>query len=431
MRNAIDKHFSFPYHRGTIEAEIPRERIAAILTPKGIETGTEEPGELVKKALDNPIGSPRLGVLAKGRKKVTVVTSDHTRAVPSAITMPLLLNEIRSENPDAEVTILIATGLHRETSEEEMLDRFGTEIFEQERIVVHNVEREDEMVHVGNLPSGKGFSVNRLVVEADLLVTEGFIEPHFFAGFSGGRKSILPGVSSRETVNANHSASAIAHPLSKTGILDGNPIHEDMLAAARMVGVDFILNVVLNEEKEIVGAFAGDLDEAHRAGCAMVSSIAGVKGIVSDIVVTSNGGYPLDQNLYQAPKAISTAAECVRPGGAIVICAACHDGFGGTNFEKLMRMGDPARIRNHLLSLADEDTIPEQWSAQILSQVMLKATVILVSELNPDDVRAIGLIPASNMADGLTQAENIAGEKGSITVIPDGVAVIIEGGIKQ
>lgn len=431
MEEIKEEFFSFPYHRGTITVSVPGEKVAAVLTPKGLTEGDGEQRDLVKEALDNPIGSASLSRLAEGKRKVVVITSDHTRAVPSSITMPLLLKEIRSGNSEAEVTILIATGLHRETSSDELLDRFGREIFQRERIVVHNVEREDDMVFIGDLPSGKGCSLNRLAVEADLLVTEGFIEPHFFAGFSGGRKSVLPGVASRETVNANHSASAIAHPLSKTGVLEGNPIHEDMLAAARLAGVDFILNVVLDEEKRIVGAFAGDLDEAHRSGCAMVSSVAGVEKVVSDIVITSNGGYPLDQNLYQAPKAISTAAECVRPGGAIVIAAACHDGFGGANFEKLMRIGDPRRIEEYLLSLSDEDTIPEQWSAQILSKVMSKATVILVSELDPGDVRSVGLVPASDMAEGLSLAEGIVGKNASITVIPDGVAVIVEGGMDR
>ena len=266
--------------------------------------------ELVHEALEHPIASPRLRDLAKGKQKVVLVTSDHTRAVPSKITLPILLDEIRQGNPDADITILIATGLHRPTTEEEQRRMFGDAIVDHEKIAINNAFDPDQFVHMGVLPSGADFNVNKLAAECDLLVTEGFIEPHFFAGFSGGRKSILPGICSQETVNENHSYKAISSPYANTGVLEHNPIHEDMLAAAKMVNVQFIFNVALDGQKKIIAAWAGDLEKAHAEGVAFIRKWSQCPSITGDIVVTSNGGYPLDQNLYQSPKAVATAEAC-------------------------------------------------------------------------------------------------------------------------
>ncbi len=416
---------SLPYHKSALELSVPRKNLRGLLVPAKMPPLDLSEEEMVLGALENPIGSPKLRHLTEGKARVTLITSDHTRAVPSHITLPLLLREIRRGNPEAEITILIATGLHRETTREEIASRFGREIAETERIVVHNVERTHEMVPIGQLPSGCPCSINRLAVEADLLVCEGFIEPHFFAGFSGGRKSILPGISSRETVNANHSARAIAHPLAKTGILEGNPIHEDMIYAARAAGVDFILNVLQDEEKKIIHAVAGDVEKAHKEGCRKVWELCGTPPVMADIVVTSNGGYPLDQNLYQAPKSIATAKECANPGGIIVAVAACAEGMGGENFERLMLMESPRKMMDYLLSLSDEETISEQWCNQIFAKIMLEHQVILVSELDPEVLRKMGFLPAKTPREALDLAFQIKGANASVTVIPDGVAVIV------
>ena len=294
---------------------------------------------LLKEALENPIGTPPLRELAKGKNKVVIVTSDHTRAVPSKITLPLELEEIRKGNPDADITILIATGLHRPTTPEEQRRMFGDEIFEHEKIAVNMAFQPEDYVNMGTLPSGAEFHVNHLATECDLLICEGFIEPHFFAGFSGGRKSILPGICSQETVNENHSCKAIASKYSMTGVLEHNPIHEDMVCAARMVNVQFILNVALNAEKKVIAAWAGDLEEAHAQGVSFIREWSQCPSITGDIVVTSNGGYPLDQNLYQSPKAVATAEACAGEDGVIIMCCSCADGMGGTHFERLIQMG--------------------------------------------------------------------------------------------
>lgn len=216
-----------------------------------------EGSRLVQEALEHPIGTPRLCDMAIDKKKVVVISSDHTRPVPSHIIMPLILKEIRRGNPDAEITILISTGLHRETTREELESKFGPEITENETIIVHDCDDTDNMVCLGKLPSGGNLYINKLAVEADLLVAEGFIEPHFFAGFSGGRKSVLPGVASRETVMYNHNSAFIGDPHSRTGIIEGNPIHNDMLYAARVAGLDFIVNVVIDSAHEPILQWRG------------------------------------------------------------------------------------------------------------------------------------------------------------------------------
>ena len=265
------KEILLPYGRTALPLHIEENRLEALMQARmhSYEPKADEQ-ELVRGALAEPIGTKRLRELAAGKQSVVIVTSDHTRAVPSRITLPILLAEIREGNPDADITILIATGLHRATTEEEQRRMFGDEIVDHEKIAVNDAFCEEDFVSLGTLPSGAEFCVNRIAAECDLLVTEGFIEPHFFAGFSGGRKSILPGICSEKTVNENHSFRAISSPNAKTGVLDGNPIHKDMVEAARRVNVQFILNVALGEKKQIIAAFAGDLEQAHEEGVAFI-----------------------------------------------------------------------------------------------------------------------------------------------------------------
>lgn len=307
--------------------------------------------DIVKRALAAPVASDRLSELSRGKNKIVIITSDHTRAVPSRITLPLLLDEIRSSNPSAEITILIATGLHRSPTEAEQRSMFGDNIVDNERIVVNNAFAPEEFVELSPLPSGASLQINRVALEADLLISEGFIEPHFFAGFSGGRKSILPGICSEVTVVQNHSYPAIAHHNAAAGILSGNPIHEDMVAAAHQAKLAFILNVALNGKKEIINAWAGDMEKAHELGTAFVNSLAGVTPVQADIIVTGNGGYPLDQNLYQSPKAVATAEACAGEDGVIIMFASCCDGIGGEHFGELMVSGPPEEIDRKLAQI--------------------------------------------------------------------------------
>ncbi len=420
------KTIQVPYYKGHMELHISEKNLKAVVTAGG---DTFDPGksetELVREALEHPIGTPKLRKLAKGKNRVTLITSDHTRAVPSRLTLPILLEEIRKGNPDAQITILVATGLHRATTEEEMRSMFGDAIVNHENIAVNHAFDPDEFVFMGVLPSGAEFHVNRLAADCDLLVAEGFIEPHFFAGFSGGRKSILPGVCNAATVNENHSYKAIASPWSVTGVLEKNPIHQDMVTAARRVNVQFILNVAQNSEKKIIAAFAGDLEQAHEKGVAFVRGLAQCPPVTGDIVVTSNGGYPLDQNLYQTPKAVATAEACAGEDGVIIMSASCVDGMGGSFFEKLIVRGTVQEIDDYLSKIPPKETISEQWCAQIYARILKKHKVILVTTyLDRETVEKANMIHASSLDEALETAYRIKGRDAGVVVIPDGVSVL-------
>ena len=420
------KTFSIPYYTSALELHVDEKNLKAELNSRtdSYDAGKGE-AELVREALANPIGTPRLCELAKGKNRIVLVTSDHTRAVPSKLTLPLLLEEIRRGNPEADITILIATGLHRATTEEEQRRMFGDAIVDNEKIVVNQAFVDEDFEKVCDLPSGAELWVNKVALHCDLLVTKGFIEPHFFAGFSGGRKSILPGICNAATVNENHSYKAISSPYSTTGVLEHNPIHEDMVCAARAVNVQFIMNVALNAEKKVIAAFAGDLEQAHEKGVTFVRSLAQCPSVEGDIVITSNGGYPLDQNLYQSPKAVATAEACCREGGVIIMCASCCDGMGGTHFEKLIVKGTVDEIDAYLSKIPPKETIPEQWCAQIFARILKKHKVILVTTyLDHELVRKANMIPASTPDEALEMAYEIMGRDAEVVVIPDGVAVL-------
>lgn len=422
----MQRTIPIPYYTSTLVLHVEEENLKAVLTAKMHGFHAEKSQEqLVLDALEHPVGSPRLRTLAEGKRNIVIVTSDHTRAVPSKITLPLLLKEIRSGNPDADITILIATGLHRPTTEEEQRRMFGDEIVDHEKIAINNAFAPEQFVELCTLPSGAVFQVNRLAAECDLLVTEGFVEPHFFAGFSGGRKSILPGICSERTVNENHSYKAVSHPRSNSGMLKDNPIHADMLCAAKAVNVQFIFNVALDGEKKIVAAWAGDLEQAHEAGVAFIRQWSQCPVVTGDIVVTSNGGYPLDQNLYQSPKAMATAEACAGEDGVIIMCCSCCDGMGGAHFGQLIQRGTPDEIDRYLSSIPPEKTIPEQWCTQVCVRVLRKHPVILVTTfLNHDEVRKANMIPASTPDEALEIAYRLKGEQASVVVIPDGVSVL-------
>lgn len=422
----MQRTIPIPYYTSTLALHVEEENLKAVLTAKMHGFHAEKSQEqLVLDALEHPVDSPRLRTLAEGKRNIVIVTSDHTRAVPSKITLPLLLKEIRSGNPDADITILIATGLHRPTTEEEQRRMFGDEIVDHEKIAINNAFAPEQFVELCTLPSGAVFQVNRLAAECDLLVTEGFVEPHFFAGFSGGRKSILPGICSERTVNENHSYKAVSHPRSNSGMLKDNPIHADMLCAAKAVNVQFIFNVALDGEKKIVAAWAGDLEKAHEAGVAFIRQWSQCPVVTGDIVVTSNGGYPLDQNLYQSPKAMATAEACAGEDGVIIMCCSCCDGMGGAHFGQLIQRGTPDEIDRYLSSIPPEKTIPEQWCTQVCVRVLRKHPVILVTTfLNHDEVRKANMIPASTPDEALEIAYRLKGEQASVVVIPDGVSVL-------
>lgn len=414
-----------PYGKTSIKLQIQEERLAGILESRAHQYHPEAgEAELVKLALENPVGSPRLSELVKGRKKIVIITSDHTRSVPTKIIAPLMLSEIRSVNPNAEITFLIATGFHRATTEEEIINKFGSEMARNEKIVVHNCWDKEAMTDAGKLPSGGNLIINKLAMEADLLVAEGFIEPHLFAGFSGGRKSVLPGIVSDVTVLANHCSEFIAHAKARAGILDGNPIHIDMLYAAKQAKLQFIVNVVLDADKKIIKAFAGDLEKAHLAGCEFADELAAVEAKPADIVITTNGGYPLDQNIYQHVKALSSAEATCRAGGVIIVCAGLGDGHGSADMYEWLCGGARAAM-DKIMTIDRESTIPDQWATQIMSRILLKYPVIFVTDRDHQILKDMGFRVAFTLDEAMQAAKEIVGNEAKVTVIPDGVAVIV------
>lgn len=424
----MKKTISLPYGTGEISAQVEESQLLGIVQSQLEEYEAEKsPEELLRQAMENPIGTSRLEELAKGKKKVVVLCSDHTRPVPSKLILPPMLEAIRRGNPQAEITLLIATGCHRGTTRQELVNKLGAEMAEKEHILIHDCAAGEDMVDLGILPSGGRLRINKAAVEADLLVAEGFIEPHFFAGFSGGRKSVLPGIAARETVYANHCSQFIDDPHARAGILEGNPIHRDMVWAARKAGLAYIVNVVLGGKGQVIGAFAGDFDEAHRAGTEFLASLCQKEAPEADIVVTSNNGYPLDQNIYQAVKGMSTAEVACRKGGVIVIAARCEDGNGGEVFWRTFREEkDPKVIMDTILATPQDKTQADQWQSQVFARVLMKCRVVLVSQASDEMVRDLHMTPAHSLEEGLHLAQEMLGEpQAKILVVPQGISTIL------
>ena len=424
--------FNLPFGKEKIKLELPEEQVAGVLVSHAHEyKAPKSEAELVADALANPIGSPKLSDLAKGKKNCVIISSDHTRPVPSHIIMPQLLAELRKGNPDIDITILIATGMHRATTKEELIAKYGKEIAEHEKFVIHVSRNDEDMVSIGTLPSGGDCRINKIAANADLLISEGFIEPHFFAGMSGGRKSVLPGIASKVTVLANHCSEFINSPHARTGILQGNPIHEDMLYAAKAAKLAFICNVVIDADKKVIAAFAGDREKAHYAGADFEMKLAGVKPVPADIVITTNGGYPLDQNIYQSVKGMTAAEATCKEGGVIIDVSSCSDGHGGEDFYNNLKNAESIqKAMDEILARGRNETVFDQWEAQILMRMLLKFTIIMVTKAPQQMIEDMHMKYASSIDEALAMAKEIMAKKGNkdpkITVIPDGVSVIVK-----
>ena len=383
--------------------------------------------EVLMAALEHPIGMPALDQLAKDKKTAVVIISDHTRPVPSHIITPLILSKLREGNPDIAITILVATGCHRGTTEEELISKLGSGLVRKERIIVHDCDSLDDMIDIGELPSGARLRLNRRAIETDLLIAEGFVEPHFFAGFSGGRKSVLPGICARQTVMENHNAQFIADEFARAGVLKNNPLHRDMVHAAKLAKLQYVVNVILGKDKKIVGAFAGDPFAAHEAACEELKSSSAIfpahKG---DIVVTSNGGAPLDQNIYQTVKGMSTAEAAANDGAIIVMCAKCEDGIGGESFYRAIRdCVSLDHLEREIMRTPSEQTKPDQWQYQILVRILKKHRVFFVTEPGLKDVVENMKMEYFPTLDAAMAAASAIKPQGHVVVIPDGVTAIV------
>ncbi|WP_229711460.1 nickel-dependent lactate racemase [Pectinatus frisingensis] len=423
------KCIDLPYHKGVVTAKIPQDNLAGILVSKAAAFHTDlTEKQIVENSLNCPIASSKLEELVKGKKNIVLISSDHTRPVPSKIITPIILKHIRDAEPEANITILVATGFHRPSTRQELIDKYGEEIVRNEKIVIHAASDDSAMVKIGTLPSGGPCIINKIAMEADLLLAEGFIESHFFAGFSGGRKAVLPGIASYKTIMANHCGEFIDSDRARTGNMQHNPIHEDMIYAAKAAGLKFILNVVLDEDKKIIASFAGDSEKAHLKGCEFVKQLAEVKKIPCDIAITSNGGYPLDQNIYQAVKGMTAAEATNKEGGVIIIAAGCCDGHGGVGFyNNIADVRTPEEFLERAIKTPRQETVPEQWTSQILARILVHHHVILVSDLvDKKFVHGLHMEAADSIEQALERAFQLKGEKATVTVIPDGLSVIVK-----
>lgn len=420
------KNIFIPYGRTRIPCSVPAN---ALLCSRVGELVSEKSGiDLVREAMDRPIGAPRLSELARGKKSCTIIISDHTRPVPSRDILPPMLRQLREGNPDIRIKLLVATGFHRPTTTEELVKKLGEEIAGREEIIVHNAFDPDSNVNIGTLPSGAPLVIDRAAAETELLIAEGFIEPHFFAGFSGGRKSVLPGVCDKATVLGNHCGAFIASPFARTGVLDGNPLHRDMLAAAEMAKLAFIVNVVIDERKKTVAAFAGDFRQAHEAGVDFLRQYCEVQAVPGDIVISSNGGAPLDQNIYQCVKGLTAAEASAAPGAVLIMCAELADGSGGDGFYRSLRdCESPRALFERCAATPQAETVPDQWESQILARILMKHRVIFVSRPEMEQtIREMKMDFAPSLEQAVAIAKEEKGGNPRITVIPDGVSVIVK-----
>ena len=417
---------TIPYGKTHIPYDFPYD---GLLTSRVDQLKSEKTGlQLVEDAMAAPIGSPTLRELAAGKKSCTIIISDHTRPVPSRDILPPMLAQLRQGSPDIAITLLVATGFHRLTTQEELAAKLGEEIANRENIVVHDAFNAESNVEIGVLPSGAPLVIDRAAVETDLLIAEGFIEPHFFAGFSGGRKSVLPGVCDRVTVLGNHCGAFIGSKYARTGILEGNPLHTDMVAAAEMAKLAFIVNVVIDEDKKTVAAFAGDFRQAHEAGVAFLRQYCEVSAVPGDIVITSNGGAPLDQNVYQSVKGLTAAEATAAEGAVLIMCAELADGTGGEGFYTSLRdCESPAAHFTRCMTTPQAETIPDQWESQILARILMKHHVIFVSRRSMEaTLREMKLDYAPDLETAMAKARAMKGEQAKVTVIPNGISVMVK-----
>lgn len=411
------------YGRGTIslyaDTELARWQV---IRPK-FEPALADAHAVFLESCRKPIGCPPLRDIIHPGDRVVVVTSDGTRAVPNRSLIPWLLEELPV--PAAKITVLLGNGTHRDNSPAEIADMFGEEVIKRVKIVNHDAFDLKRNECVGQTPSGAKVYLDKLYLEADKRIVVGFIEPHFFAGFSGGAKGIVPGVAGIDTILHIHRTELIAHPMSTWGTLRGNPIHDEIAEMVRFRPPDFMVNVTLNSEKEITGFFVGDYEEAHRHGCQHVKRASMVPvPHAYPIVVTSNSGYPLDQNLYQTVKGISAAARILEEGGAIFMASECCDGIPDHgNFAKLMRIGSsPGDILQYISGL--KQTLLDQWEAQILAEILQKAKVALFSKIDRATIEAFKMMAVDDLQQALREHIGSIGTGVEVAVLPDGPLTI-------
>jgi nickel-dependent lactate racemase len=406
-----------PYGKTEVCVRIPARNFLGTIEPKE-KPGVPDARAEIERALKEPIGSKRLSEIAKPEHKVAIVVDDATRPAPSHLMVPPLLNELNAAGvKDENVTVIFGCGTHKAVTQEEALQLLGEEVVRRVKTLSHNCKATD-LVYVGETKKhGTKVYLNKVFAEADLKILSGDVGFHYYAGYGGGRKSVLPGVSGEETIKHNHAM--ILHPNAKTGILEGNPIHEDMVEAARLAKVDFILNVVTNSKSEVVKAFAGDLEQAFYEGVKVVDEMYRVTvNRKADIVIVSPGGHPADVNLFQAYKGVDSALEVVKRGGVVVLVAECPEGHGNQVFyDWMVKFGDLRAVEREI----KRNFVLGGHKAYYLLKALQNHDIILVSSM-PDYYAAniFKLKTARAVNSALNEAFSIAGKDAKVWAMPYG-----------
>ncbi|WP_252315239.1 nickel-dependent lactate racemase [Sinobaca sp. H24] len=412
---------SLLYGKQHLEVNVPDD--AFIIEPNHLPA-LEDQNQGVKDALRDPIDTPPLKSMAKASDKVAIVISDITRPTPNHILVPLLIEEL-SHIPHEQFVIINGTGTHRDQTEEELVGMLGQWVVDNIRIINNHCHEKEELVNLGQSTFGCDIYLNKEYVEADFRINTGFIEPHFFAGFSGGPKGIMPGIAGIETIMTFHNARMIGDPKSTWGNMEDNPVQNMTREINRVCPPDFLLNVTLNGDKDITGVFAGELFAAHEKGCAFTKEHAMIQCEERyDVVITTNSGYPLDQNLYQAVKGMSAAHKIVKEGGAIIVAAECSDGIPDHgNFAEIFSMADSPQA---LLDMINDPEFKmfDQWQVQKQAVIQVWADVYVHSKLSNEQIEQTMLNPCSDIEQTLEDLKKKHGPDMSVAVLPLGPLTI-------
>lgn len=410
------------YGQGHLTVELPEDR-TTVIEPSHTP-GLPDERTALFAALDKPIGTRPLREWIKPGDRVCILFTDITRATPNERLIPWLLEYLK-DVPREQITLLNQLGTHRPNTTIELERMLTPAVVQHYRVVNHEPENPDALVQLGTTRDGTPTLINKHAVEADVRIVTGFIEPHFFAGFSGGIKGIVPGIAGLKTVMSNHGARNIGDPKSTFGVTVGNPLWEDLRDMALRVGESFLLNVSLNEKREITRVFAGDIIAAHKVGCEFVRKSAMQKfDAPFDIVLTTNSGYPLDMNLYQGVKGMSAGARVVKEGGTLILAAECREGVpAGSPLDQLLRS---ASSTEEILTMLNTPGFvrPEQWQAHIQALVQRKAKVLVCSSLPDEVIRAVHLTPCRDISATVNELMHENGNGARIAVLPQGPLTI-------
>ena len=413
------------YGRSEIRVDVPDHNLADVLTSQEFPP-IDNPERAILDALESPIDSPALSELAKNRESATIVISDITRPVPNKLILPPILKIIEDQGvPRDKINILIATGVHRPNEGDELLEMVGSQIVADYRIVNHFSQRPETLINLGQTQNGTPVLINRLYVESDLRVISALIEPHLMAGYSGGRKAICPGLASIETMKIMHGPEILEHPKATVGILEGNPFHVEATKIALMAGVDFSLNVTINDRRQLTGVFAGDMVNAHLAGTKFVEKQTKVTlSEPVDAVIVSSAGYPLDATFYQAIKGVLAAVEVVREGGMVILVAECQEGIGSGPFTDLILK--TKNLEQFVRNIYNpKNFVIDQWQLEELAKATRKADVYFYSDKIPyEQQKNLFVNPLRSPNEGIEIVLKKYGEGAKIVAIPDGPYVL-------